>query len=189
MRRSIFCNVVSKHSIVDGVGWGGIPLKPKPKGLGAVTSQFWANVYLHPLDLFIKQELRCGAYLRYCDDLLLFADDKPTLHGWRTQIATELARLRLTFHANRAQVVSSTAGFPWLGWTLTPNRRRLRRRSVVNFWRVYRRRLAQYAAGELPLDGVKATMNGFNGWTKHGDTFMLRRKIFGLRVRAPRHKG
>ena len=37
MRRSISCNVVSKHSIFDIVGWGGIPLKPKPSDLGAVT--------------------------------------------------------------------------------------------------------------------------------------------------------
>ena len=55
----------------------------RPRGLpiGNLTSQFWANVMLHPLDLFIKQELHCRAYLRYCDDLLLFADDTATLHA------------------------------------------------------------------------------------------------------------
>ena len=57
----------------------------RPRGLpiGNQTSQFWANVYLHPLDLFAKQALGCRAYLRYCDDLLLFAHDKATLHRWR----------------------------------------------------------------------------------------------------------
>jgi len=33
------CNVVSKHCDYDSVGWGGIPLKPKPSGLGAVTKE------------------------------------------------------------------------------------------------------------------------------------------------------
>jgi hypothetical protein len=35
MRHSISCTVVSKHSGFDRVGWGGIPLKPKPFGLGS----------------------------------------------------------------------------------------------------------------------------------------------------------
>lgn len=45
--------------------------EPRPKGLpiGNLTSQFWANVYLNPLDHFIKRSLRCKAYVRYVDDL------------------------------------------------------------------------------------------------------------------------
>ena len=57
----------------------------RPRGLpiGNLTSQNWANVYLNDLDQFVKHELRCRAYLRYCDDFLLFADDKATLWAWR----------------------------------------------------------------------------------------------------------
>ena len=38
----------------------------RPRGLpiGNQTSQFWANVYLHELDKFVKQTLRCRAYLQ-----------------------------------------------------------------------------------------------------------------------------
>ena len=71
--------------------------------IGNQTSQFWANLYLHPLDLFIKQELGCRAYVRYCDDLLLFGDDKATLHRWRGAAIDFAATLRLTLHAGRAQ--------------------------------------------------------------------------------------
>ena len=43
----------------------------RPRGLpiGNLTSQFWANVYLNPLDHFIKRELKCPAYVRYVDDV------------------------------------------------------------------------------------------------------------------------
>ncbi|RIK24998.1 MAG: RNA-dependent DNA polymerase, partial [Chloroflexi bacterium] len=53
----------------------------RPRGLpiGNLTSQFWANVYLNPLDHFVKRELKCPAYLRFVDDVVLFADDKATL--------------------------------------------------------------------------------------------------------------
>ena len=46
----------------------------RPVGLpiGNLTSQLFANVYLNPLDYFIKRELKASAYLRYCDDFLIF---------------------------------------------------------------------------------------------------------------------
>jgi len=40
------------------------------KGLpiGNLTSQFFANYYLNPLDHFVKEQINCKAYLRYVDD-------------------------------------------------------------------------------------------------------------------------
>ena len=35
--------------------------------IGNLTSQFWSNVYLNPLDWFVQRELGCKAYLRYAD--------------------------------------------------------------------------------------------------------------------------
>ncbi len=129
---------------------------------------------LHPLDRFIKQELRCHAYLRYADDLLLFADDKATLHTWRDAVRERLATLRLTIHEHRAQVTPVTAGFPFVGWVITPARRRLRRRNVVAFWHRYRQRLAAYGRGEIDLARLGATVHGWIGQTKHGSTTGLR---------------
>ncbi|HAD10942.1 MAG TPA: RNA-dependent DNA polymerase, partial [Saprospirales bacterium] len=44
------------------------------KGLpmGNLTSQFFANLYLSPLDHFIKEELQMEGYARYVDDLIIF---------------------------------------------------------------------------------------------------------------------
>lgn len=152
----------------------------RPRGLpiGNLTSQFWANVYLHPLDLFIKQALGCRAYVRYCDDLLLFGDDKATLHRWKAAISEQLVALRLTLHGDRAQVVPVEVGFPFLGWTVAPARRRLRRRNVVRFRRRYRARLRAYAAGEIGLDRLRATALGWIGFARQGSTSGLRRALF-----------
>ncbi len=153
----------------------------RPRGLpiGNLTSQFLANVYLHPLDLSIKHDLRCRAYLRYCDDLLLFAGDKVTLHGWLGAVRDRLAALRLTLHEHRAQIVPVTARFPFLGWTIAPEQRRLRRRNVIRFRRRYRSRLRDYAAGTIGLAEVHATVNGWVGFAKQGSTTGLRRTILG----------
>lgn len=159
-------------------------LRPRGLPIGNLTSQFWANVFLHPLDLFIKQELHCRAYLRYCDDLVLFADDLATLHAWKDAIRERLAALRLTMHEHRAQVSPTRAGFPFVGWTIFPDRRRLRRRNVVRFWRRYRARLTAYAAGEITFDHLSATVHGWVGHAQNGSTTGLRKAI--LRTLVPK---
>ena len=47
--------------------------------IGNQTSQFFANVYLDPLDHFVRDRLGVGGYVRYVDDFLVFADDKNQL--------------------------------------------------------------------------------------------------------------
>lgn len=151
----------------------------RPRGLpiGNLSSQFWANVYLHPFDMFVKHELRCNAYARYCDDMLLFGDDKPTLHRWRDAACAQLASMRLTIHEARATVSPTACGFPFVGWTVSPERRRLRRRNVVRFRRRYRARLTAYAAGEIYFEHLTASVRGWIGHAKHGSTHGLRKAI------------
>src|SRR5262245_48434567 len=55
--------------------------------IGNQTSQFFANVFLDPLDHFVKDNLGAGGYVRYCDDFLVFADDKGFLADDRRQVA------------------------------------------------------------------------------------------------------
>ena len=50
--------------------------------LGNQTSQFFANVYLDPLDHFVTDRLGMS-YVRYVDDFLVFAEDKRRLHEVR----------------------------------------------------------------------------------------------------------
>jgi hypothetical protein len=40
--------------------------------IGNYTSQWFGNMYLNELDTYVKHELRCKDYLRYCDDFCLF---------------------------------------------------------------------------------------------------------------------
>ena len=53
----------------------------RPRGLpiGNLTSQFFANVLLDQTDHFVRETLRVAGYVRYCDDLVLFGDDKASL--------------------------------------------------------------------------------------------------------------
>lgn len=160
----------------------------RPRGLpiGNLTSQFWANVYLHPLDLYIKQDLGCRGYVRYCDDLLLFAERKASLHAWREALIAHTATLRLTLHEQRAQIAPVAAGFAFVGWQITPATRRLRRRNDVRFWRRYRHRIHAYQQGTITLAQLGATVQGWTGHLRHGSTTGLRKAV--LRTPIPRRE-
>ncbi|MCB0088392.1 MAG: hypothetical protein KDE54_10800 [Caldilineaceae bacterium] len=150
--------------------------------IGNLTSQFWANVYLDMLDQFVKRELKVKAYLRYCDDFLLFADDKATLHSWRKAVIEKLAQLRLTLHEERAQVSPVTTGIPFLGFRIYPTHRRLKRRKGVAFDRRWRVMLQAYANGEISREALKTSLDGWVAHVRHGDTYGLRRALISSMI-------
>ena len=49
--------------------------------LGFFTSQWFANFFLQDLDYYIKQEIGIKYYVRYMDDMVLFANSKEKLHN------------------------------------------------------------------------------------------------------------
>lgn len=67
--------------------------------LGNLTSQLFANIYLHQLDLFVKHNLKIKYYARYVDDFVLFHTDKNYLLDCHRQIKLFLhERLKMTLH-------------------------------------------------------------------------------------------
>ena len=171
-------------------------IRPTGLPIGNLTSQFWANVYLNPLDQFVKRELKCKAYLRYVDDFTLFAPDKPTLHHWRDEIIRFTATLRLRLHEQRAVVYPTRTGIPFLGWRIYPDHRRLKRRNGVAFLRRYKQPLAQFERGEIPLKKLDESINGWIAHVQHGHTWGLQNALLhnsplpvgeGLGVRAAKY--
>lgn len=48
--------------------------------IGFYTSQWFANFYLQDFDHFVKEQLHIKCYVRYADDIVLFAPSKRELH-------------------------------------------------------------------------------------------------------------
>jgi RNA-directed DNA polymerase len=152
-------------------------LRPRGLPIGNLTSQFWANVYLNPLDHFIKRELRCPGYVRYVDDLLLFGSDKRLLLDWKRLVEDRLARLRLTMHpGSHPRPVAE--GVPFLGFVVYPGHRRLKRRKAVTYRQRLSRLLRGYAVGDVGANVLLASMLGWNNHARFGNTVGLRRATF-----------
>ena len=151
----------------------------RPRGLpiGNQTCQFWANVYLHALDQFVKQELRCKAYLRYCDDFMLFAADKPTLHRWRRAIEAFLVNLRLKIHAHKTSIHPVTRAS--LSWVSRSSR-------TTGVWDsamgsissgVTNILLRQLRPGRNLSGKLQQSVHGWIAHVEHADTWGLRRAL------------
>jgi hypothetical protein len=109
---------------------------PPGRGLpiGSYTSQlFAAHVYLDALDQRIERVLRVPGYLRYVDDLFLFADRRADLRGWREDIGAWLnAERGLRLKRPRASVHSCRGELHALGHSIT-------RAGIAPLPRVFRR--------------------------------------------------
>ena len=151
----------------------------RPRGLpiGNLTSQFWANVYLNPLDHFVKRELKCPAFVRYVDDFLLFSEYKADLHKYRSEVIHFLSSLRLTLHENEAQVFPTHTGIPFLGWRVYPDHLRLKRRNGVAFQRRFAQMRRHYQHGRITREQMKAGLLGWIAHVQHGQTWGLRRSL------------
>jgi RNA-directed DNA polymerase len=154
-------------------------LRPHGLPIGNLTSQFWANVYLHELDKFVKHQLRCRAYLRYMDDFVLFCDDKAQLQAWKAAIRDSLAaNLRLELHPRKSPVFPVGVGIDFCGFRIHPTHRRLRRSSVRRFVRRFRRQREAYWRGELSFEEMSHSVQSWIAHAAHGDTWRLRRRLF-----------
>ncbi len=99
-------------SFTSNVAGKGIPL-------GNVTSQLFANLYLHELDLFIKHECRERNYLRYCDDFIILSSDEHHLRCLITHIRNFLDRnLRLKLHPKKVILRKLSKGIDFIGYVL-----------------------------------------------------------------------
>jgi RNA-directed DNA polymerase len=156
----------------------------RPRGLpiGNLTSQFWANCYMNDFDHFVTRHLGCGAYLRYVDDFLLFADDKRLLWQWRQAIIERLAGLRLTLHEHKAQVSAVSEGVRFLGFVVYATHRRLVRRKGLQYRQKLRALMKGYRGKgtrhrKVDAETIKASVRGWINHVRYADTWGLRRDV------------
>ena len=145
--------------------------------IGNMTSQFWANVYLHGLDNFVKRGLCCPGYIRYVDDFLIFGDDKRELTDIRNRVDLFLQQLRLRIHEDRAQVRPTHRPTRFLGYRCWQDHRFLTKANIRRFRRRGRRMQRDYAEGTMSWDDIKVRLTCWNAHAATAHCHALRRRV------------
>lgn len=145
--------------------------------IGNLTSQFFANVFLDPLDHYVTDRLGVRRYLRYVDDLVVCHPDKGFLTELRAAIAGRLEASRLSLNEGKSRVRRLSEGVEFLGFLHLPDRTRLGR-TAVRRMRARGRRLAEgYRGWLLDWADVRASLQSWNAHAAHGDTYRLRTAV------------
>jgi len=125
--KSAWNNLPPDKSLMHSAPDCGLPI-------GNLTSQVFANVYLNPLDHFIKRDLKIKCYGRYVDDMVLVHSDKRVLLNAIFSIREFLkSELKLTLHPKKIRLQPAYKGFAFLGAYIYPGGITVGRRIVKNF--------------------------------------------------------
>ncbi len=136
--------------------------------IGNLTSQYFANIYLTPLDHYIQETLKCRRYIRYVDDMLLFDHEKSRLAEWYRKLCTYLDSYRLALHG-RAQPIPVHRGVSFLGYRVFPTTIRLKRRNLVCALRRQKRNARLMHGGLLNVADYKCRLFSWLGHAMHAD--------------------
>jgi hypothetical protein len=136
------------------------------KGLpiGNLTSQWFANLYLDGLDHWSKEVLKAPGYIRYMDDMVLFADSKAEawqLHDGVEEWVTRMRRLELK--KERTVVAPVSEGVPFLGLRVFTQTWRLQRGRFLRTRRKFRSREKRYLTGEIDAVQLHASAMAADG--------------------------
>ncbi len=152
--------IKDKHllSVLDNIidSETGIPI-------GNYVSQWFGNLYLSDFDHWVKETLGVKNYFRYCDDLVLIAEDKQTLWMWFSEIKNHLkTKLRLDVKDNY-QVFPVSRGIDFLGYRF------------FNGYTLVRKRIVSAMKRSLYKPMSKAS---YFGWLVHADSHRLISKYY-----------
>lgn len=133
--------------------------------LGNLTSQLFANVYLHELDWYIKHNLRIKYYIRYCDDFIILSKNRNELQTIIPIVSDFLqAKLNLAIHPDKIILRSWNQGIDFLGYVVKPNctllRAKTKNRMIKN------------------IDSTNIT--SYLGVCSHADSYELQRLIYNI---------
>jgi hypothetical protein len=137
--------------------------------IGNYTSQWFGNLYLNELDMFVKHNLREMAYIRYNDDFVIFGDDKNRLHEDRTIIEAFLKEnLLLTMAKDKVFPVSQ--GLDFVGYRHFPDKVLLRKRTAKRVKKRIQSLSRRVRTGAIPPESARSSIASTEGWIKWANT-------------------
>ena len=144
--------------------------------IGNYMSQWCGNYYLSFLDNFILHQIRPKGYERYCDDFLLFDNDKAALKEARGRIAGFLKEeLKLEF--SKAEVFDTKQGVDFCGYRSFKKYVLVRKSTARRMIRRFRKIEEQLNSGTFDLERIDGQVNSGNGLMKHACSHHLRRSV------------
>lgn len=147
------------------------------EAIGNLMSQWDGNLYMTEFDYYVKQELKCNAYLRYCDDFLLFSDDKKQLHEWQSLITSWLYEKRKLL-LSKSIIIPTDTGIDFCGYRhFNDGKILVRKRTARSIAKRTDTVLDEIDNNKISAQHGYFRMISTKGTLKHAHTYNLRKSI------------
>ena len=172
-------SIIDSFRVKNGLlGDIGIPL-------GNVTSQIFANIYLHELDDFIKQTLRERFYLRYCDDFIILSRDENHLQSLIVTISAFLStQLKLELHPKKVVIRKLNQGIDFVGYILFLKHILMRTRTKLRMKKRLKVAYEYFLNGTIDASSMDQKLQSYLGILSHANQHALSQALknaYGVR--------
>jgi retron-type reverse transcriptase len=135
--------------------------------IGALTSQLFANIYLNPLDHYIKEGCQVTYYARYMDDFVIVHKEKSVLQGLLCNIEDYLHdELKVNLNP-KTGIFPGKQGIDFCGYRVWPTHVLPRKRTVKRAKKRLKKMAVKYKTNPAILEHAKASLKSFLGYMKH----------------------
>jgi len=146
--------------------------------IGNLTSQLFANIYMDPLDQFVKHNLGVKYYIRYADDFVVMSDSRKYLEEILLQMKSFLdTELKLTLHPNKIHIVDYYLGVDFLGYVIFPKYILPRTKTKRRIFRKLEETSQKIRDGILPPEALEQALQSYLGHLSHCDSHKLSQEI------------
>lgn len=83
--------------------------------IGNYPSQWFGNLFLNDLDMYVKHTLKIKAYVRYCDDFVIYSDSKQELREYSIKIKNFIYS-HLNMYLSKCRIFPTSQGVDFLGY-------------------------------------------------------------------------
>lgn len=159
------------YEIIDSTdGDIGIPI-------GNYLSQYSGNLYLTPLDHWLKEDKHIKYLFRYMDDIVIFGNSKEELHKLRVEMSLFMqSKLKIQMKDNYQVFPTYVRGVDFVGYRIFLDYVLLRKSTCINFKRKMNEINKKRLRGEIMSYSDYCSFNSYKGILKHCNSYRLTEK-------------
>jgi len=152
--------------------------KTKGMPLGNLTSQFFANLYLNELDIFVKHKLKAKYYIRYVDDFVILHESEEQLKKWKLEINNFLKeKLKIELHPSKSNVLKLDSGINFLGFRVFYYHKLIRKSNLKNFERKFNNLRILFDEGVIGREKTLQSIEGWLAYCSYANTHKYRKHL------------
>lgn len=151
--------------------------------IGNYLSQWFGNLYMNELDKYARG-IGITAYVRYCDDFLIFGDDKEELRMLTDKLEA-YCNDALSLRLSKRRLQRTRDGIDFVGYRHFHDGKMLvRKRTALRIRRKLKKLPGKMAAGRITMEKARSVVAAADGWLGHAQTHGLQEAVGMWRLRG-----